>query len=296
MATKSTQERSEPLQYQTWVLKVSLHCEGCKRKVRKVLQSIDGVFTTSFDSEQNKVTVIGNVAVETLIKKLVKTGKHAEIWPEKLVGKEKKSGKAKNKDKENDPESGIVCSDQKNENPCEKVEEKPKKNGSESGGKSPENYPAGEVDQKGSESEVGAGGGGGASGTAAAKGGGKKKKRKGQKGNNESSGLGAQFLDTPASTGSQNHDSGMNHGVGPVNLSLTRQPLSQYPPQGYPHLVYVASYNRVHPSPSFGPSYYVPSSPYTYAGTHNEMNPMHATPFDSFQIFSDENANGCSIM
>lgn len=28
--------------FQTWVLKVSLHCEGCKRKVKKVLQSIDG--------------------------------------------------------------------------------------------------------------------------------------------------------------------------------------------------------------------------------------------------------------
>ncbi|XP_050240052.1 heavy metal-associated isoprenylated plant protein 35-like [Quercus robur] len=292
MATKSTQERSEPLQYQTWVLKVSLHCEGCKRKVRKVLQSIDGVFTTSFDSQQNKVTVTGNVAVETLIKKLVKTGKHAEIWPENLAGKGKKSGKAKNKDKENDPESGIDCSDQKNENPCEKVEEKPKENGSESGGKAPEKCPAGEVDQKASESEVGGGGGG----TAAAKGGGKKKKRKGQKGNNESSGLGAQFLDTPASTGSQNHDWGMNIAVGPVNLGPTRQPLSLYAPQGYPHLVYAASYNRVHPSPSFGPSYYVPSSPYTYAGTHREMNPVHATPFDSFEIFSDENANGCSIM
>ena len=256
--------------------------------------SCAGVFTTSFDSQQNKVTVKGNVTVETLIKKLVKTGKHAEMWPEKLAGKEKKSGKAKNKDKENVPESGIDCRDQKNENPCEKVEEKPKKNGSESGGNSPEKCPAGEVDQKASESEVG--GGGGASGTAAAKGGGKKKKRKGQKGNNESSGLGAYFLDTPASTGSQNHDLGMNHGVGPVNLSPTRQPFSQYPPQGYPHLVYVASYNRVHPSPSFGPSYYVPSSPYTYAGTHHEMNPVHTTPFDSFEIFSDENANGCSIM
>ncbi|KAF3973821.1 hypothetical protein CMV_002788 [Castanea mollissima] len=293
MATKSTQEHSEPLQYQTWVLKVSLNCEGCKRKVRKVLQSIDGVFTTSFDSQQNKVTVTANVAVETLIKKLVKTGKHAEIWPEKLAGKEKKSGKAKNKDKENVPGSGIDCSDLKNENPCEKVEEKPKNNGSESGGKSPGKCPAGEVDQKANESEVG---GGGASGTAAAKGGGKKKKRKGQNGNNESSGLGAQFLDTPASTGSQNRDLGINHVVGPVNLSPTRQPLSQYPPQGYPHLVYVASYNRVHPSPSFGPSYYVPSSPYMYAGTHREMNPVHAAPFDSFEIFSDESANGCSIM
>lgn len=27
---------------QTWVLKVSIHCEGCKKKVKKVLQSIEG--------------------------------------------------------------------------------------------------------------------------------------------------------------------------------------------------------------------------------------------------------------
>lgn len=27
---------------QTWVLKVSIHCPGCKRKVKKVLQSIEG--------------------------------------------------------------------------------------------------------------------------------------------------------------------------------------------------------------------------------------------------------------
>lgn len=28
--------------FQTWVLKVSIHCEGCKRKVKKVLRNIDG--------------------------------------------------------------------------------------------------------------------------------------------------------------------------------------------------------------------------------------------------------------
>uniref|UniRef100_A0A2N9IBM3 HMA domain-containing protein n=1 Tax=Fagus sylvatica TaxID=28930 RepID=A0A2N9IBM3_FAGSY len=293
MATKSTQETSEPLNYQTWVLKVSLHCEGCKRKVKKVLQSIDGVFNTSFDSQQQKVTVTGNVAVETLIKKLVKTGKHAEIWPEKLAGKDKKSGKAKNKNKENDPESGIGRCDQNNESPCEKVEEKlssAKNGGSESGGKSPEKCPADEgspaADHKGSESEVGGG-----AVTAAKGAGGKKKKRKGQKCNNESSGLGVQFFSTPACTGSQ------SHGVGPMNLSPTRQPSSQYPSQGnYPQMVYVASYNRIHPSQSFGPSYCVPSSPYTYAGTHQEIYPVQATPLDSFEIFSDENANGCSIM
>lgn len=29
--------------FQTWVLKVSIHCQGCKRKVKKVLRGIDGI-------------------------------------------------------------------------------------------------------------------------------------------------------------------------------------------------------------------------------------------------------------
>ncbi|KAF7815351.1 heavy metal-associated isoprenylated plant protein 35-like [Senna tora] len=49
---------SDILKYQTWFLKVPIHCEGCRRKVKKVLQRIDGmlqhlrltssVFTTTF--------------------------------------------------------------------------------------------------------------------------------------------------------------------------------------------------------------------------------------------------------
>jgi len=243
-----------------------------------------GVFTTAFDSQQNKVTVTGNVAVETLIRKLLKTGKHAEIWSENIAAKEKNSGRAKNKDKDSDPESGINDNDKKDENPCEKkVEEKfssVKNSGKE---KSPENHPGDEespkVDQKGSESE-------GAASTAA-KGGGKKKKRRGEKGNNASSGLAAPLFGTPASTGSQSHDLGTNHGVGLMNLNPTRQSSSHHPQGNYHQPVYVASYNRIHPTPSFGPS---------SAGTHHEIYPVQATPLDSFQIFSDENANGCSIM
>ncbi|KAK1260377.1 hypothetical protein QJS04_geneDACA002142 [Acorus gramineus] len=54
------EEASEPLKYQTWVLKVPIHCEGCKRKVKKVLHSIDGVYTTAIDSQLQKVTVTGS--------------------------------------------------------------------------------------------------------------------------------------------------------------------------------------------------------------------------------------------
>ncbi|KAG5232429.1 heavy metal-associated isoprenylated plant protein [Salix suchowensis] len=89
--------------YKTWMLKVSVHCEQCKRKVKKVLDSIDGVYSTDIDLRLQKATVVGDVDADTLIKRLKKkTRKHAELWPEKAVGDQKeamKKDKAKNKEK-----------------------------------------------------------------------------------------------------------------------------------------------------------------------------------------------------
>lgn len=92
------------LKFETWVLKVFIHCQGCKKKVKKVLQNIDGVYTTEIDSQQHKVTVIGNIDAQTLIKKLEKSGKHVELWPqpekvEELKKESKNSGKAKKGEK-----------------------------------------------------------------------------------------------------------------------------------------------------------------------------------------------------
>ncbi|KAJ6729480.1 HEAVY METAL-ASSOCIATED ISOPRENYLATED PLANT PROTEIN 33-RELATED [Salix viminalis] len=75
MATRPAEEQ---LKYQTWVLKVSIHCEGCKKKVKKVLQSIDGVYKTEVDSHQHKVTVTGSVDAQILIKKLKKSPKDVQ--------------------------------------------------------------------------------------------------------------------------------------------------------------------------------------------------------------------------
>ncbi|GAB4851140.1 hypothetical protein Ancab_030434 [Ancistrocladus abbreviatus] len=72
--------KEEFLKIQTCVLKVNIHCDGCKQKVKKILQKIDGVYKTNIDAEQGKVTVSGNVDPATLIKKLNKAGKHAELW------------------------------------------------------------------------------------------------------------------------------------------------------------------------------------------------------------------------
>lgn len=68
------------LKTQTCVLRVNIHCDGCKQKVKKKLQKIDGVYAVKIDVDQGKVTVTGNVDPATLIKKLDKAGKHAELW------------------------------------------------------------------------------------------------------------------------------------------------------------------------------------------------------------------------
>ncbi|KAK9078458.1 hypothetical protein SSX86_002515 [Deinandra increscens subsp. villosa] len=72
--------KEEFVKIQTCSLKVNIHCDGCKRKVKKILQKIDGVYTISIDPEQSKVTVSGIVDPVTLIKKLAKSGKLAEVW------------------------------------------------------------------------------------------------------------------------------------------------------------------------------------------------------------------------
>ncbi|CAA0828192.1 Heavy metal transport/detoxification superfamily protein [Striga hermonthica] len=89
----------EPLTYKTWALRVSIHCVGCKRKVKKVLQSIEGVYKIEIDAKQHKVTVAGNVEAETLTKKLIKSGKNAFLWSENPEPKEKQK---KQKDSDED--------------------------------------------------------------------------------------------------------------------------------------------------------------------------------------------------
>ncbi|CAL9152675.1 heavy metal-associated isoprenylated plant protein 33-like isoform X2 [Musa acuminata AAA Group] len=79
----SKEEDSKFLKIQACVLKVNICCDGCQKKVKKVLHKIDGVYTTTIDAEERKVIVTGNVDPAILIKKLSKVGKHAELWPTK---------------------------------------------------------------------------------------------------------------------------------------------------------------------------------------------------------------------
>ncbi|KAK7363587.1 hypothetical protein VNO77_05734 [Canavalia gladiata] len=298
---------SEPLKYETWFLKVSIHCEGCRRKVKKVLQSIDGVFTTSIDPQQQKVTVTGSVAVETLIRKLVKAGKHAEIWPESLAGKGKVTGKAKKKNEQGDRET-VENHSAANAEPIlgsgknrgiestEKIKGESKINNSKIGA-SPAGSQAPEPEHK-----VGEGDGG--SGRRGEGGCGKKKKKGGTQSECGNNGMSSASSSAGAGAGAHSGSEPQCSGqvVGQMNLSPTRQQAYLYPETYcYPPLVYLSSYNnRLCPMGTMGgPSYYVPPLPYICSGRDQFHDPYYhfqSAPLVSFEIFSDENANGCSIM
>ncbi|KAK7280351.1 hypothetical protein RJT34_25414 [Clitoria ternatea] len=84
------------LKIQTCVLKVNIHCDGCKQKVKKLLQRIEGVYQVQIDAEQQKVTVSGSVDSATLIKKLVRAGKYAELWSQKANQNQKQNNNNSN--------------------------------------------------------------------------------------------------------------------------------------------------------------------------------------------------------
>ncbi|XP_047161494.1 heavy metal-associated isoprenylated plant protein 35-like [Vigna umbellata] len=105
---KEAEERveGEPIACKTVALRVSIHCQGCKKKVKKILQAIYGVYDIDIDQKQHKVVVTGNVDGELLIWKLTKAGKHAELWPEKADSGKKKQVSSESKEKrQSDAES-----------------------------------------------------------------------------------------------------------------------------------------------------------------------------------------------
>lgn len=79
---KMSTNEHESLKTETFVLKIHLNCQGCRTKVRKALRKIEGVYGVDINAEDQKVTVTGVVNPSTLVQKLAKLGKHAEIWNE----------------------------------------------------------------------------------------------------------------------------------------------------------------------------------------------------------------------
>lgn len=236
----------------------------------------------------------------------MKTGKHAELWPEKP--KKKKGGKGN--EKENDSKSA--------ENSEEEEEQPPENNGSTNlqvkissprlgagnGGATvkfmvdqpPENTSGGEkspaVENKGGPS----GGGGGGGGQGGKK---KKKRRKGNSNSNNNNSnaaaanAGAACNGAPSSTGLEMPKVGFTQAVDQINLSPT-QNVYHYPPSYAPQQAYVVSYNAAYPTIPAAPGYYMPPSPYMYASSEDYR--MQSEPLDSFEMLSDENPNGCCIV
>ncbi|KAL6522831.1 hypothetical protein OROHE_016678 [Orobanche hederae] len=311
MASEETLQ--PPLQYQTWVLKVSIHCQGCKKKVKKLLQSIDGVYTIDIDSQQQKVTVTGNIDPRTLIKKLVKSGKHAELLPEKgkpAGDKEKEAGESD--DKENsegdEDEEGEEENNNNNNNSNNNIQVKvssPGVNANERstvkfisvdpvtvGTKSPVNTTGGVKSPPPEQKDSGGGGG---------EQGGKKKKKKGGEGNKNicsSSSAGPGPNGAPATTGLEIPMVGLTRAVDQINLSPPEN-VCHYPTGPsyaaiHERACVVSYYNAAHPTVSGAPGYYATPSLYTYAQPDDYQ--VERAPLDSFQVLSDEDPNGCYIM
>lgn len=70
---------------ETFTLKTNIHCHGCEKKIRKLLQDIRGVDKFSIDAEQGRITISGTIDPQTLVKLLWKNGKKSELLWEPMV-------------------------------------------------------------------------------------------------------------------------------------------------------------------------------------------------------------------
>ncbi|KAG9459324.1 hypothetical protein H6P81_003832 [Aristolochia fimbriata] len=61
------------------VLKVSMHCNGCARKVEKHISKMDGVTSFEVDLESKKVVVVGDIAPFEVLESVSRV-KFAELW------------------------------------------------------------------------------------------------------------------------------------------------------------------------------------------------------------------------
>ncbi|XWS54477.1 hypothetical protein CRYUN_Cryun10bG0092800 [Craigia yunnanensis] len=77
---KSVQVASSEHVFQVVVMRVSLHCQGCAGKVKKLLSKMEGVTSFSIDFESKRVTVMGHISPVGVLESISKV-KKAEFWP-----------------------------------------------------------------------------------------------------------------------------------------------------------------------------------------------------------------------
>lgn len=61
-------------------MRVSLHCRGCERKMRKHISRMEGVRSFNIDFAAKKVTVSGKVTPLEVLSSISKV-KNAQLWP-----------------------------------------------------------------------------------------------------------------------------------------------------------------------------------------------------------------------
>ncbi|KAL2250558.1 protein SODIUM POTASSIUM ROOT DEFECTIVE 2 [Sesamum indicum] len=76
-AEKTNESSASP--DQVVVLRVSLHCRGCERKMRKHISRMEGVTSFNIDFAAKKVTVTGNVTPLEVLSSISKV-KNAQLW------------------------------------------------------------------------------------------------------------------------------------------------------------------------------------------------------------------------
>ncbi|KAL5230525.1 hypothetical protein ABZP36_029301 [Zizania latifolia] len=319
---------SESLQCKTLALRVSIHCQGCKKKVKKVLMRVEGVCKCDIDGRSNKATVAvtGKVNADTLIRKLRRAGKHAEQWPEEQPQpqpqqQEQPSGAQcleETKNQVAEPDGGVPAEKTASGDATEPSDPKasPEEPNKAAGEAAP---PAEDGTESTNDNAIASGSAGDGEETGAAQQPGEPKRKRKQQQQHEEK-VGEAIMAIAAST-QGSHTS--HFPAAPLHLHS-----QQLPP------VHVMSYNVVRPSASaayyaaapasatarppppplppppqehsysYSP-YYSQPSPYRYSYYHH-YNGGHATPpqrtaaspaRNSYgDLFSDENANSCSVM
>lgn len=72
---------SRPLSLQTVELKVRMCCTGCERVVKDAILKLRGVDSIEVELPMEKVTVVGYVDRNKVLKAIRRAGKRAEFWP-----------------------------------------------------------------------------------------------------------------------------------------------------------------------------------------------------------------------
>ncbi|KMZ56487.1 hypothetical protein ZOSMA_94G00110 [Zostera marina] len=84
--TLSSEEDNKIFKMQKiFVLKVHIHCNGCRLKLKKLVEKINGIHNINIDEEEGKVKIFGDIDPSVVIKVLANNGKHAQLLDETSV-------------------------------------------------------------------------------------------------------------------------------------------------------------------------------------------------------------------